>query len=282
MHLTRCDTCQMIFQNPLLPEFTDGDYYQGAGAQFYLSPDKLRNDHSPVRYERELHLLRQHCRSGRVLDVGCGTGGFLLQLQHQFAGDYRTLGNDIAGPAVDHAASLGVPIHRGPLEDLPADSPFDAVTYWAVLEHLPDPQAFLRLTARLVRPGGILITLVPNFRSLAVRLLGRNYRYILPQHVNYFTADTLRQLIENTGDFEVVKIQTTHFNPWVIWQDFRNQGQPVPDVARAQLLARTNALKRNPLLAPLRWIYRLVESTLAVFGLADNVVLISRRRNAAA
>lgn len=278
--LTRCTGCRCVFENPLLPEFQAGDYYAGEGERYYLSPDKLQSDHSPVRYERELRLFRHHCPRGRVLDVGCGTGGFLHQLHRRFPGDYMTLGNDLAGAAVDHAESLGVPVHRGTLEQLAANPPFDAVTFWAVLEHLPEPVDFLRQASRLLRPGGLCVGLVPNFQSLAVRCVGARYRYILPQHVNYFTGATLARLFQRVPDFAVCGMQTTHFNPVVIWQDFRGRGRPVPDAERARLLKRTNALKENARLAPLQWGYRAVERCLGLFRLGDNVAVIARKQPA--
>ena len=278
MVLTQCRNCQLVFQNPLLPEFAGGDYYEGDGAQFYLSPDKLRSDHAPVRYERELALLRRYCPAGRILDVGCGTGGFLHQLRQRFGPSYETVGNDIAGPAVDYAQSLGIQIHRGPLSELAAQPAFDIITFWAVLEHLPTPHAFLSEAARLLRPGGICVALTPNHHSLAVRVLGSKYRYILPQHVNYFTSRTLQELFARTQQFQPLVVHSTHFNPVVIVRDFLGRGQAVPDAQRAQLLTRTNALKQNPWLKPLRWTYRYVESALGFCHLADNVVVVQQRR----
>ncbi len=47
---------------------------------------------------------------------------------------------------------------------------------------------------------------------------------------------------------------------------------------RAELLRRTTSYKENPLLAPARWFYRLVEKTLDAFALADNLVAVLRRK----
>ena len=278
MTLARCVRCGMVLQDPLLPEFAEGEYYEGQGAQYYLSPDKLRNDHAPVRYQRELRLLQRHGAVGRILDVGCGTGGFLHQLRQRHGDAYTVLGHDIAGPAVDHAEGLGIPVHRGTLSTLRADPPFDVVTFWAVLEHLPNPRDFVSEAHRLLRPGGLCFALTPNFRSLAVRLAGAKYRYILPQHVNYFDATPLADLFTRPGGFEVVARHGTHFNPIVIAQDLRRREGLVPDAQRGHLLARTNALKANPLLKPLHAVYRGLEAVLATLDLADNVVVVARRR----
>jgi hypothetical protein len=100
----------------------------------------------------------------------------------------------------------------------------------------------------------------------------------LPQHINYFSRQTLVQLLLKEG-FEPVAIRTTHFNPLVIAQDFRRKGEFVPDRDRANLLRKTNALKRSALLIPLRLGYSVFEKLLGRLGLADNLLIIGRVRS---
>jgi hypothetical protein len=114
--------------------------------------------------------------------------------------------------------------------------------------------------------------------SLAVRCLGTRYRYIMDEHLNYFTARTLRRLVEAERMFAVVTLNSTHFNPIVIWQDWRGGARRVPDAERAQLLKRTTRWKQNALLSPVKWIYHGVERILGSLHLADNLVVILKRR----
>src|SRR5207302_11164217 len=101
----------------------------------------------------------------------------------------------------------------------PAERRFDAITLWAVMEHLAVPGKFLSKAAQLLEPGGHCFILVPNMRSLAVRLLGPKYRYIMEEHLNYFTPATLQAFAAREPGFEIVGSVSTHFNPAVIWQD---------------------------------------------------------------
>ena len=269
----------MIFANPIEEQFITGDFYDRLANPFYLSPDKLQSDYAPVRFDRELKLFRRFCLAGSVLDVGCSTGAFLYQLRHRFGNDYQTLGVDVSGPAVDFAEQRGTRILREPfLTANFRDRKFSAVSFWAVIEHLANPRDFLSKTISILEPGGLCFILVPNFRSLAVRILGPKYRYIFPQHVNYFTRKTLKRLIATQSDFEIIHSGSMHFNPLVIYRDWKNPRDFVPDQERAQLLKRTTAYKQNPLLKPVKLAFMMIEKILAGLTLADNIVVVLRKK----
>jgi 2-polyprenyl-3-methyl-5-hydroxy-6-metoxy-1,4-benzoquinol methylase len=264
----------MIFVNPVPPEMATGAFYDEAGPE-YLSPDKLESDYAPVRFKRELRLFREFCPRGAVLDVGCSSGSFLYQLNTRFPGDYQILGTDVSTGPLDHAAKMGIPVARGNFLSHPFNQIFDVVTFWAVMEHLFEPQQFLARAASLLKPGGLCFILVPNMQSLAVRLLGVKYRYIFPEHLNYFTPQTLRKFAGR--EFSVLSLRSTHFNPIVIWQDFRTGEREIPHAERSALLKRTNAAKQSPWLAPVRLAYRATEAALAQCLLADNLVIIAKK-----
>jgi 2-polyprenyl-3-methyl-5-hydroxy-6-metoxy-1,4-benzoquinol methylase len=277
LHLVRCRRCGMIYANPAPAEMASGEHYDQLGAAYYLSPAKLESDYAGVRFERELGLFRRHCARGAVLDVGCSSGAFLYQLSQRYPGCYDILGTDVSGAPLDYAESRGVPVIRGDfLGPGLAGRQFDAVTFWAVLEHLREPKRFLERAWSVLGPGGLCFVLVPNMRSLAARWLGARYRYIYPQHLNYFTSETVRRLVEPR--FTVIEARSTHFNPLVIWQDWRRDGQEVANRERAQLLQRTTAYKQNPLLLPVKALYHLTERALGALTLADNLAVVLRRK----
>jgi SAM-dependent methyltransferase len=192
----------------------------------------------------------------RPLVVALGQlGAFLQQLRVAFPGDYTVLGLDVSGPALKHAESLGLPVQAAPFDVLELGGPpFDAITFWAVLEHVDQPRAFLRKSAEMLVPGGCAFVLVPNARSLAVHLLGARYRYIMPEHINYFSAATLKALAQEVPQFEIVALRSTHFNPVVLWQDALHPRDDVPTEERARLMTRTNAWKSAPKTFPCKFV----------------------------
>src|SRR5207249_4437617 len=116
------------------------------------------------------------------------------------------LGTDVSGAPLAYAESRGIPVWRGNFlrGDLGSER-FDAITFWAVLEHVLEPKKFIERAASLLKPQGICFVLVPNMDSLAVRLIGARYRYIYPQHLNYFARETLTKLAEN--QFSVIQMR---------------------------------------------------------------------------
>ena len=112
----------------------------------------------------------------------------------------------------------------------------------------------------------------PQAQSLS---LGRSTDQVLAPPVGMVTGRTLLVQLQ----FSVIEFGSTHFNPIVIWQDWRGGGKEVSNRERAQLLQRTTAYKQNALLGPLKAFYKLAERTLGALNLADNLVVVLRRRS---
>ena len=272
-----CSDCDIYYANPVEEELASGKFYDRLGVPFYLSPNKLESDYAPVRFDREMGYFCRHCRGGVVLDMGCSTGAFLYRLNS--IDGYQGMGTDVAGPALDHAESKGVPVIRESfLSHDFGEQRFSAVTFWAVVEHLTDPLPFLTKAASLLEPRGLVFVLVPNRLSLATRMLGSRYRYVMPDHVNYFSRRALIDFVERVPELEVIDDTTMKFNPVVILQDLRRRDDRVPDAERAALLKRTTAWKQSKWLLPLQWGYRVLEWGLSWVGLADNLVVVARKR----
>jgi 2-polyprenyl-6-hydroxyphenyl methylase / 3-demethylubiquinone-9 3-methyltransferase len=119
--------------------------------------------------------------AGALLDIGCGAG---LAAESFARLGYRVTGLDAAGEAIEvaraHAASAGLRItyRSGAPEDLVAeDARFPVITALEVIEHVPDPTAFLSTIARLLTPGGrlFLSTLNRTPQSFVAAKIGAEY-----------------------------------------------------------------------------------------------------------
>ena len=141
---------------------------------------------------------------GRVLDVGCASGGLLARLG---SATFRA-GIEPAAAAVAQARSVADEIHHGGVaDDLPwAPASFDVVVLADVLEHLPDPDAALARAVELVRPGGLVIVSVPSVTHWQARVTIARGRFPREEsgtfdatHLQWFTADRLLAMVAAAG-----------------------------------------------------------------------------------
>jgi 2-polyprenyl-3-methyl-5-hydroxy-6-metoxy-1,4-benzoquinol methylase len=201
----KCRSCGHVYQSPR-PVFEDlrdryGDTYfdyeiENEQAFFRLMLQGLGDIEFP-RIESSLNGHR------RFLDVGCATG---MLLEHMKDRGWRVQGVEICAPAAEYGMrERGVPIEIATLEEsaLPAGS-FDVVHLSHLIEHVPDPRAFLAEAARVTRAGGHLIMVTPDIAGFQARLFGRRWRSAIADHLHLFSYRVLRRLVEEAG-FEVVK-----------------------------------------------------------------------------
>jgi 2-polyprenyl-3-methyl-5-hydroxy-6-metoxy-1,4-benzoquinol methylase len=138
--------------------------------------------------------------SGRILDVGCGSGFFLRALD---PGRWQRFGVELGAAAVEASRrALGSDrIVEGTLHDAAyPDAEFDVVTLWSALEHTNQPQSTLTEAKRILNPGGTLIVQVPNAASYQLRLFsGRWFALDVPRHRYHFTPATLERLLSKAG-----------------------------------------------------------------------------------
>jgi ubiquinone/menaquinone biosynthesis C-methylase UbiE len=163
--------------------------------------------------------LHPYRKNTRLLDIGCGAGTILQAARR--AG-WNAEGLEISKPAVDYVRSQGFKVFQGDLSSAPyPDDYFDVVTASELLEHVADPLSMLKHTARILRPGGLLWATTPNARGLSSRMLGVEWSTLCPpEHLQLFSANGLRKMIERAG-FQRVRVKSRGFNPFEIWHSLR-------------------------------------------------------------
>lgn len=196
--VVRCRTCGVSYVNPRpqpaqLAEWYDGAYFAQAGAS-HLRHGAIKEATAKLRLE----LLQSVVSKGRLADVGCGGGFFAAAAR---TGGWAAVGLEPSRDAAGLALRQGLPVAVGCLETLPfADSRFDAITMFDVIEHVFSPAACLAEARRLLVPGGRLLIETPNMAGWLPRLLGPRHPYVRPpEHLTYFTPASLRRLLERQG-----------------------------------------------------------------------------------
>jgi len=166
---------------------------------------KLAETEDRMWYFRALHRRLAHwlarllpAGSARVLDAGCGTGGFIRSLRGSQP-NWQVTGVDVSPVACALARErTGVEITEGSVTVLPfADGLFDAIVTGDVLYHVEDAAAALREFARCVKPGGVVLVNEPAYRWLW------SYHDVAVESKHRFTRPELAALFRQAG-LEVV------------------------------------------------------------------------------
>lgn len=148
---------------------------------------------------------------GRLLDIGCGSGDWLAGMRDL---GWQVRGLDFDAEAVAAAASRGLPIDHGPLEEQRyPDASFDAVTLNHVIEHLPDPLGTLAECRRILRPGGRLMVFTPNSDGLGHLIFKAAWRGLEPpRHLYLFSPTSMRAVLARAGfgDFDVRTVNSAY------------------------------------------------------------------------
>lgn len=190
--VVECNQCGLGFVNPRPRLEEMSKYYP---SEYFAQPTSESFKHYlRRRFEQEARYLREiEARSGGplLLDVGCATGDFPRFMAVR---GWRVEGVETS----DSSRSIhDFKVHTQQFPDIPVNEPtYDAVTAWAVLEHVHDPMACFRKASAILKQGGLFVFLVTNFASTASRHL---FCEDVPRHLTFFTRETVRRYLEAAG-----------------------------------------------------------------------------------
>ncbi len=153
---------------------------------------------------------------GLWLDIGAATGSLLLAARN--AG-YEVGGAELGRVQVEVCKDVhGIDVHHGTLRDAAfPDGCAEVISWRQVMEHVFEVREELQEAGRVLAPDGFLLIEVPNFGGAKYQLgrLRTSLRVSrpfweglnLPEHIYYFTIDSLRRLLAAEG-FEIVTWET--------------------------------------------------------------------------
>jgi SAM-dependent methyltransferase len=138
-----------------------------------------------------------------VLDIGCATGALLAHLEQR---GWQACGVEIS-PSAEYARNRGLDVRGLPLEEnhFPAES-FDLILASHLIEHLNDPESFVREVFRLIKPCGRFFVTTPNIAGFQAKLFKSRWRSAIFDHLYLFSKKTLKALLARAG----FKIESLH------------------------------------------------------------------------
>lgn len=218
-----CASCGLGKTEPFLDESEFKKIYSST----YREEDS-RRFFAPL--ESLIKVLRvQRCKTierlgkkGRILDVGCGRGDFLLLMKER---GWTPTGLELDERVERHGKSIGMDLRSGSLDSVKfPDNHFDVVTFWHVFEHLRNPEWVLKECRRILKPGGLLLISVPNAGSLQARLSGKHWFHLDPPfHLYHYSLQNIKKLIEGFS-FKTLKVKhfSLEYNPYGYIQSIFN------------------------------------------------------------
>lgn len=159
--------------------------------------------------DRGLAAVESLVGAGRLVDLGCWTGSFV---EAASARGWSASGVEPSTWAVGRAKERGLEVSLGDLYSLDLEpASYRCVAMCDVIEHLLDVSRAIEVAVELLEPGGALYLTTPDAGSAIAKAMGSRWWSVLPMHVQYFTRDSIRQLIENHG----LKVRSIRTHPKV-------------------------------------------------------------------
>ncbi|MCV9932334.1 class I SAM-dependent methyltransferase [Flavobacterium sp. LS1R47] len=211
------ETLDMLITSPQPDENNLGKYYE---SEDYIS----HTDNKRSLFEKAYHVVKnialknklnlinsENPQKGRILDIGAGTGDFLLTAKDN---GWNTVGVEPSDRAKSIAIKKGISFVEK-IADLENNS-FDVITMWHVLEHVPNLEFQIQELKRLLKPTGTLIVAVPNFKSFDANHYKTFWAaYDVPIHFWHFSKKAIQSLFEKV-DMRLEKILPMKFDSFYV------------------------------------------------------------------
>lgn len=201
--IVQCVSCGFKFTNPRPEENKTGKYYK---SEEYVSHSNTKKGFVNSVYQivrkytllKKLQLISSYYKTGKILDIGSGTGEFLKLFKDA---NWETLGIEPSPDARKMAVenyNLDIK-EEAEINNLETES-FDVITMWHVLEHVPKLNERIEDLKRLIKPNGIIIIAVPNCTSLDAKIYKKNWAaYDVPRHLYHFSPKDIDTIFKNHG-----------------------------------------------------------------------------------
>jgi SAM-dependent methyltransferase len=210
-HYRQCQKCKLVWTEEGLVFNDQGEnvyeaqtpvFMQDGNASYYLDETNLLSARKKFRW------LQTYLPAGsRIADIGANYGHFLKECGNYYA----MTGIELSPVAVEWSRKhFAVNNNVGSVYDLARALPekVDGVTFWDVIEHIPDPKLAIQQIHQILNPGGSLFVSTPDAGSWVAKIMGVHWHYLDPvQHIVLFNRQNLTALLIDCG-FEIKQTKT--------------------------------------------------------------------------
>lgn len=174
--------------------------------------EKLYHFIKSIALKNKLNLINSlQSKKGKLLDIGAGTGDFLLVAKNN---GWNITGVEPSEKAKEIAKSKGVFFVEK--TNVLENHSFDVITMWHVLEHVPDLDQQIKELKRLLKPSGTLIVAVPNFKSFDSKHYGKFWAaFDVPIHFWHFSKTAIK-LLFGKEEMKLEKVLPMKFDSFYV------------------------------------------------------------------
>ena len=235
-NLVKCKKCGLIYLNPRPTKEVMDRFY----LKEYFDTEKQSLNKIVAALGRQLQDNRARRvvkikKVGKVLDIGCGKGGFMYSLKRR---NWDVCGLDPSSSPIKLIRDgLKNRVFNCELKDCHfEDKYFDVITLWHVFEHLPNPMDELREIHRILKDDGIMILTIPNINSVQFRLFKEKCFHLdIPRHLYHYSMETIEKMLSKARfraanikhlSFEFLSLEFLRGPYKTLVKLFREKGSP--------------------------------------------------------
>ncbi|MDD5268393.1 MAG: class I SAM-dependent methyltransferase [Methylococcales bacterium] len=197
--LVRCRVCDLVYaSNPPGQDELANSYHVAE----YDSSEEA-NDAAQTYINSMQPILSKVKHKNKVLEIGSGTGVLLELLKVQGF-------TELVGIEPSSAAIAKAPEHRRDWlrecifdENMFEPESFDLICCFMTLEHVHDPMTIALSAWRLLRPGGVFVTVTHDYESLVNRMMGKKSPIIDIEHMQLFSRVSIYELFNRSGFIDI-------------------------------------------------------------------------------
>ncbi|MFN3841237.1 MAG: class I SAM-dependent methyltransferase [Cyclobacteriaceae bacterium] len=200
--LRKCTTCSLVVTSPRPSEdelpryYRFNDYISHSGKTTSGFLTILYNIARSFTLKWKRAIIKREFTTGRILDVGCGTGEFLNIMRQS---GWEIEGIEPTAVARKKAEGLLNQSVYHSIKDLPTNR-FDVITLWHVLEHVYDLNNTLEQLKKRLNPGGLLLIAVPNHQAFDAQKYEADWAgYDVPRHLWHFNTTSMTALLKRNN-----------------------------------------------------------------------------------
>jgi 2-polyprenyl-3-methyl-5-hydroxy-6-metoxy-1,4-benzoquinol methylase len=204
--LQQCSRCTFVTTDlslsaEELKKLYSDTYFMGEEYRNYIEEKKTIQKNFDARVKDLLRLEKQPEQKD-LFEIGAAYGFFLERVKKHFK---SVSGIDISENATAYAKAHGNAVVCQDFLEYALPKKYDVFCMWDTIEHLQSPHLYIEKVSRNITPGGLLAITTGDIDSLNARIRGAKWRQIHPPtHLHYFSAKTLKKLLEKNG-FTVVR-----------------------------------------------------------------------------